>query len=706
MSVPTALLTVALLAAAPPPVAACAWVRAENDGAGAGFVVDAGRRLLLTCRHVVGDRGAVEVFFPWRRGGELVTDKRDYLGNRAALRDRGLLVRGKVLRRSDAADLALVELESLPPGTRAVSFAAAPARPGDPVRVVGHRQDLDTLWNVTTGPVRQTGRLADGYHWRGKKLAAGADALVGQWPTEEGDSGGPLFDARGGVVGMATALRRGTPLAAVAVSAAEIRRFLDAGPATEKADPPAVAGALFRATVWVRPTATDVHTAGVLVDRDRGWVLTSARGVGPADRVGVAFPLRDGGRWVGEREPYRDPVGLHLRGAWRAATVIARDPARDLALLRLDSVPEPARAVPVAANPPAPGDPIHVMNHPGGLEFAWVYAAGSVRQRGRVALAPDDDAPRVAVTVLQVPAQSQSPGGPVLNDRGELVGVLSAREGAQQVGYAAATEDLARFLDGIPTDRPARTLPGLIARLEAAPERLARIAAMALVSRAKEHTDARRVLEALQDYKVALALDPLCTEAYTGMARATAAVGWKGLHEYLTEAANKGRFDRMILLSRSSMITNYSRLFDAGAFGERENRENWQLVRSDLQRILDVNPADAEARQRLVRPLLELGKDTEAATAVRDTLRADPKQLPALAADLLSQADRLAKKFPETPSQPAGWLVRALSAAATALPDPAKADIATVLKKADAVKDDAERLAILRAFVAKLAAER
>jgi S1-C subfamily serine protease len=607
MSMSAALLAIALAVAQPVPFDSCAWVRAENDGAGAGFVVDVGRRLLVTCRHVVADRETVEVFFPWRRGGELVTDRREYLGNRPALRDRGLLVRGKVLRRSDPADLALVELESLPPGTRAVSFAATPARPGDAAHVIGHRQDLDTLWNVTTGPVRQAGRLADGYHWRGKKLAVGADALVGQWPTEEGDSGGPVLNARGEVVGMATALRRGTPLAAVAVSVAEIRRFLDTRQVAEKGDPPPVAEALFRATVWVRPTATDVHTAGVLIDRDRGWVLTSSRGLGPADRVGVAFPLREDGRWVGEREPYRDAVGLHLRGAWRAATVIARDPARDLALLRLDSAPESARAVPLAANPPAPGDPVHVMNHPGGLEFAWVYSTGSIRQRGRVALAVDDDAPRVTANVLQVPTQAQSPGGPVLNDRGELVGVLSAREGARQVGYAAATEDVARFLDGIPTDRPART-----------------------------------------------------------------------------------QFDRAKLLESAAVAVKQS---------------DWRAARGDLDRILDVDPADAEARQQLVGVLLGLGKDAEAAIAVRDTLRADPKRLTAIAANLLTQADGLAKKFPEAPSQPAGWLVRALSAAATVPHDPTKVDFGRAFKQADAAKDDAERLAILRAFVAKLAGQ-
>jgi len=52
-------LALAFTAATPrPPVpAGVAWVRAENDGAGAGFVIDAERKLFVTCRHVVADPG-------------------------------------------------------------------------------------------------------------------------------------------------------------------------------------------------------------------------------------------------------------------------------------------------------------------------------------------------------------------------------------------------------------------------------------------------------------------------------------------------------------------------------------------------------------------------------------------------------------------------------------------------------------------------
>src|SRR5262245_47943957 len=138
------LLTLALVIAAPParaadvPPAGCAWVRAENDGAGSGFVIDTKERLLITCRHVVADRKKVDVFFPWVRDGELVTDRREYLRNRDELRERKLLVTGTVLKTADETDLALVQLDALPPGTEAVKLAGKMQQPGEALRVVGN----------------------------------------------------------------------------------------------------------------------------------------------------------------------------------------------------------------------------------------------------------------------------------------------------------------------------------------------------------------------------------------------------------------------------------------------------------------------------------------------------------------------------------------------------------------------------------------
>lgn len=689
------LLTVATAAAGAAPIPpGIAWVRAENDQAGAGFVVDVDRRRLVTCRHLVADRRTVDVFFPWVERGRLVTDRAAYLRNRAYLQERGLMVTGTVRRTSDAADLALVELASLPAGTAALVLARQLPVPGEMVRVVGHRLDLETLWNVTTGPLRTTGRLADGYFWRGTRLAANATVLIGQLPIEEGDSGGPVLNTRGEVVGLAAALRRQCPLAAVCVSAAEITAFLEENtppapappaPAAEPPRPPASAGptvaeSLHRATVWVRPTATDGRQAGVLIESD--LVLTVARGLAPGDRVGVALPIREKNRWVGERSAYHDPLTLALDGHWREATVLAHDLWRDLALLRLAvPVPEPLRPLPLAAAPPRPGDLLHTMNHPGGLEFAWVYAAGPVRQIGRVRVGPAPEARPVEVLLCQLPVQAGSPGGPLANDAGELVGLVLPRESAQMVGYAVTTAEIADFLDVARRDRPPRTLGGLLARWREWPKDWARAAAGGLARRADQHLRAGHRNAAATDAGHALALDPGCVAARLVQARLLLTNGQTAAaFRELDTAREHGPFDRNVLLLQAELAAE---------------RNDWRSARGSLERLLDVAPTDAKARQRLVSVLLELGETGRAAAAVRDTLRADPHRTRSVAADLLAQADRLARKYPDDPSVPLDWLRRALIAAD-------RPEFAAALRATVTDTDTTARLAAVRGELERL----
>ncbi|MCS6866217.1 MAG: serine protease [Gemmataceae bacterium] len=668
------------------PLAACAWVRAENDTAGSGFLVDVDNRLLVTCRHVVAERKKVDVYFPWVTDGHLQTDRREYLRNRDWLREQKLLVTGTVQTTSDALDVAVLQLDHLPPQARAITWATQPAYVGETLAVVGNRLDVDTLWNRTTGPLRGAGRLAEGYFWRGQKLAVAAPVLIAQLPIEEGDSGGPVFNARGELVGMACALRRQCPLAAVVIAGEAIRRWMHPPEATPRHHPRPIVESLWRATVWVKPTATNRHLAGVLIDRD--WVLTCAQGLQAGDRVGIAFPQRDRDQWVGERDAYGDPLTLHLHGFWRSGTILACDSQRDLALIRLDSTPAAMKPVSLATTLPQPGEEIHLMNHPGGLEFAWVYASGTVRQRGKLALQLGDQAKRVGVLVCQLPVQASSPGGPILNTRGQLVGILAAREGAQMVAYCATVEEIRIFLDVAGRYQPARTLAGWRARvaswLAQYPSRLAR----AIVYRAEEHRQAGRFEEAQRDCAAALALDARCIAAR--LCRVKMLPPADAMAE-LDTAIEKGPFHREVLLVRARAA--------AAA-------KDWRKARGDLERVLDVEPADAEARQLLIRVLLNLGDDTKAAAAVRDTLRADAKRLAAVAADLLAQSESLQKRFPDSPTIAADWLHRALEAAGQGISaQPVRMQIATLLQAASAAKTPADRLQILREGVQKLASD-
>src|SRR5207253_6006902 len=124
------------------------------------------------------------------------------------------------------------------------------------------------------------------------------------------------------------------------------------------------------------------------------------------------------------------------------------------------------------------------------------------------ALDAGEKAPLVSALVCQLPAQAGSPGGPILNAKGELVGVLSAREGAQLVGYAATTDEIRAFLDVSLRDRPAKALAGLRARIEALPHEFASAAARGVATRAEEHLKAGRTDDAKRDCSGAVALDP------------------------------------------------------------------------------------------------------------------------------------------------------------------------------------------------------
>src|SRR4051812_12290950 len=90
-------------------LASTACVKATDHGNGTGWVVDRGKRWMVTCYHVVGEGDAVEVVFPWRTAGRVISTRREYLTHAPELRKRGLIVRAKVLRRNPQTDLALLE---------------------------------------------------------------------------------------------------------------------------------------------------------------------------------------------------------------------------------------------------------------------------------------------------------------------------------------------------------------------------------------------------------------------------------------------------------------------------------------------------------------------------------------------------------------------------------------------------------------------
>ncbi|HEX3146969.1 MAG TPA: tetratricopeptide repeat-containing serine protease family protein [Gemmataceae bacterium] len=442
--------------AIPPEVRATVWIRAGDNSVGTGWVVNAERRWMVTARHVIGDRSAVDVYFPDFQFPFLRNDRLHYLANRADLKKRGLIATGRVLFHRDAHDLTLLELDQIPAGVPALRLAECPPRVGDECHSIGHRHDADVMWNRTDGYVRQSGSLPDGYFWAGKRLGAGVPILFLQLPIESGDSGSAVLNARGEVIGVISAVINPLPELAIAIDLhgllAEARKDGSSNCQSKDAPTRVDADALARATVWVRPQATGSRAAGALIDIGRGLVLTSATAVGSEQIVDVVVPKRRIRGIVAEADEYRDLLGLRLDGHCVSGVVLARDRARDLALVELDSVPEEIEGLRIAAADPHMGNHVAAMGHPTGIDALWLYAAGSVRSIGQIALARDgtEDLPKVNTTLLQLPHQGSACGGPVVNEGGELIGILAARESPRQdLAYAATPTELRAFLASI-----------------------------------------------------------------------------------------------------------------------------------------------------------------------------------------------------------------------------------------------------------------
>jgi len=172
---------------------ACA--SAEGTGeVGSGSIVDVPRRRILTNAHVVIQDSTRK---PWDRvsvyfkPAKLTGDpKRDLQGP----------VEGKVLAFDRGLDLALVEVARLPEGAVAIALGHPDlVSVGDRVAAIGHPEQ-GGLWTLTTGVISTL--LAD------LGGVAGKDAFQTDASINRGNSGGPLLDASGRLVGVNTLMSR------------------------------------------------------------------------------------------------------------------------------------------------------------------------------------------------------------------------------------------------------------------------------------------------------------------------------------------------------------------------------------------------------------------------------------------------------------------------------------------------------------------
>ena len=189
---------------------------AADRATGSAFVVN-GRGLAVTNAHVVGGASSVLA---------------------VTIRDEACLA--PVLHRDPDADLAVIRV-LMGPGLKALELAPSrQARPGDPVIALGYPdtlgQALGQYYTATRGIIS------------GQRVVQGQEHLQTDAAIRPGNSGGPLLDYAGRVVGVNTMTYAGNTAAGYAVGSDALQSWLNNSGATIVAD----ARAAQPAQAWIQ----------------------------------------------------------------------------------------------------------------------------------------------------------------------------------------------------------------------------------------------------------------------------------------------------------------------------------------------------------------------------------------------------------------------------------------------------------------------
>jgi S1-C subfamily serine protease len=202
------------------------WIhspRGEGKSAsGTGSLVDRKLKLVLTNYHVVGDTNRAVVMFPAYKGDKVVAEREYYLKR---LKTDG--IQAKVVARDKKADLALIQLESVPDGAVALPLAKESVVPGQTVHSLGNPGGSGALWVYTPGRVRQVYDKK----WKAQLsedqvVTFEAHVIETDSATNPGDSGGPLLNDKGQLVGVTQGGAIKERLISTFIDVVEVKQFL------------------------------------------------------------------------------------------------------------------------------------------------------------------------------------------------------------------------------------------------------------------------------------------------------------------------------------------------------------------------------------------------------------------------------------------------------------------------------------------------
>ena len=170
-----------------------------------------------------------------------------------------------------------------------------------------------------------------------------------------------------------------------------------------------------RAVMWiVNPSIGE--GSGVLFDKQFKLAVTNAHVTDTSQAVDVYFPAPDeNGKLIKERDFYLKSRSVLKRlGYYTKGHVVAKNVETDLAIIKLDGLPETARQIDWGFTTPTinAGELVYILGNPGGRDL-WHWKLGQFQNDYGKSLH------------IQSDVFGGNSGGPVLNKQGILLGIIA-----------------------------------------------------------------------------------------------------------------------------------------------------------------------------------------------------------------------------------------------------------------------------------------